>query len=40
MTFMKSIPSPDFTLLSKKKLQNLCEALQVIDFIKGSVVFH
>ena len=27
MNFMKSIPSPDFTLLSKKKLTLLCEAL-------------
>ena len=40
MTFMKSIPTPDFNLLSKKKLQNLCEVLQVTEFIKGSTVFN
>lgn len=27
MTFLKQIPSPEFALLSKKKLQNICEAL-------------
>ena len=27
MTFMKDIPSPAFNLLSKKKLQAICEAL-------------
>ena len=40
MMFMKSIPTPDFNLLSKKKLQNLCEVLQVSEFIKGSTIFN
>ena len=40
MMFMKSIPTPDFNLLSKKKLQNLCEALQVAEYIKGSTIFN
>ena len=40
MNFMKSIPSPEFVLLSKKKLQTLCEALESSDYIKGSTIFN
>ena len=40
MNFLRSIPSPEFTTLSKKKLQNLCEALQISEYIKGSTIFH
>ena len=40
MSFMKEIPSPEFTLLSKKKLQAICEALQKFSTIKGTVVFN
>jgi len=40
MNFMKAIPSPDFNLILKKKLQNICENLQVETCIKGTVVFH
>ena len=40
MSFMKSIALSEFTLLSKKKLQNLCEALTTTYCIKGSTVFN
>jgi len=40
MNFMKEIPSPEFTLLSKKKLQAICEALQKFSSIKGTVIFN
>ena len=40
MTFLKQIPSPEFALLSKKKLQNICDALKVVSVNKGAVVFH
>ena len=40
MTFLKAIPSPQFTILSKKKLQSLCEALQIYTCIKGQVIFN
>ena len=40
MAFLKQIPSPEFSLLSKKKLQNICEAMKVFSCIKGTVVFN
>ena len=40
MNFMKQIPSPEFNMLSKKKLQNICEALAVFSCIKGTVIFN
>ena len=40
MNFFKQIPSPEFKLLSKKKLQNICEVLQVFSCIKGTVIFN
>ena len=40
MNFLKLIPSPEFTLLSKKKLQNICEALTIFTCIKGTIIFN
>lgn len=40
MTFMKAIPSPEFTLLSKNKLKNICEALTTYSCIRGATVFN
>ena len=40
MNFMKDIPSPEFNMLSKKKLQNICEALDKFSSIKGTVIFN
>jgi len=40
MNFLKNIPSPEFNLLSKKKLQNICEALSIFTCIKGTIIFN
>lgn len=40
MNFMKGVPSPEFALLSKRKLQNICEALGLFTSIKGTVIFN
>ncbi len=29
MMFLKQIPSPEFSILSKNKLRNVCESLQL-----------
>lgn len=40
MNFIKDIPSPEFNLLSKNKLKNICEALGLFTSIKGTVIFN
>lgn len=40
MKFMKDIPSPEFSLLPKRKLQSVCEALNIFTCIKGTVIFN
>ena len=37
---MKDIPSPEFNMLPKRKLQSICEALKVFTCIKGTVIFN
>ena len=38
--FLRDIPQPDFSVLSKKKLSVICENLQIIDCTRGMVVFN
>ena len=40
MTFMKSIPNPDFNLISRKKLENICQALKTFTCIRGVTIFE
>ena len=40
MNFLKAIPSPEFNVISKKKLQNICDSLQTFSCIKGTTIFN
>lgn len=40
MNFLREIPSPEFNMLSRKKLENICDALQIFKCIKGTIVFN
>ena len=37
--FLRDIPQPDFSVLSKKKLSVICDNLEVKDCTRGMVVF-
>ena len=38
--FLRDIPQPDFSVLSKKKLSVICDNLQVVECTRGMVVFN
>ncbi len=40
MQFLKSIPSPDFKLLPRTALTRICDQLEVVECIRGSVIFQ
>ena len=38
--FLRDIPQPDFSVLSKKKLSVICDNLEVVECTRGMVVFN
>ena len=40
MNFLRAIPTPEFSMIGKKKLQNVCDSLQTFSCIKGTTIFN